>query len=84
MKVHVYSKKGCKSCKYLENYLKESHPEAAYSKTDITENPEMISKYGIKTTPTIILEGKTGEIKKLSGFNIFTTEILDNVLKKNS
>ena len=23
MKVHVYSKKGCKSCKYLEKYLKE-------------------------------------------------------------
>ena len=83
MRISIFIKKGCKTCKQLENYLKENHPTAAYEILDVN-NPDMVKKYEIKTAPTIILEGITGEIKKMSGFNILTTEILDNVIKKNS
>ena len=84
MKISIFIKKNCKSCKQLKKYLNENHPAAAYELLDIINNPDAVKKYDIKTTPTIILEGITGEVKKMSGFNILTTEILDNVIKKNS
>lgn len=83
MKITIFSKKNCSPCKQLKEHLK-NYPEQEYKEINPFDNPELAARYKVRSTPTIILEGITGEEKKLVGFNVLTVEVLDNILRKKN
>ena len=72
MELIMISQTVCSGCRLLENYLNNEHPEVKYKYINIDKEPEMIDKYSVTSTPTLILwdSEDNEESMRHTGFNI--------------
>lgn len=74
MKIQILTTPGCSSCKQLEQMLDEMGKK--YEVIDVTENPDLLSKYQIMTAPGLVIDGK------LVSTGIPSQEKLEKLLNK--
>lgn len=78
MELLVVSQNVCRGCKELHLYLENEYEDVdgiVYGNID--EDPELIEKYGISSTPTTILLDGGEEVTRVSGFQAGVTDDID-------
>lgn len=63
---------GCMPCKMVKNYFSENNIEVEI--IDVTENEDLVEKYEIKQTPSLILDDDTVLAGKDNIINHFEEE----------
>ncbi|MGD6876984.1 thioredoxin family protein [Bacillus infantis] len=78
MELIVLSQEGCNPCIAVKNLL--ASEEVDHQLIDVHENPEVAAKYGVMSTPVILLVDEKGEVVERSrGFN---PAELENMISK--
>ncbi len=69
MKVLDFYAPWCAPCKALEPTLLKEVTERGIEleKVNVESNRPLFDKYGVRTVPTLIIEGEDGEVSRLSG-----------------
>ncbi len=65
IEIEILTSPGCHSCDRAKTMISElvqrlskDFPDLSWKTTDLTENPELITKYGIMSTPAIAFNGR--------------------------
>lgn len=80
MKVLDFYAPWCAPCKALEPTLLKKVNERGIEleKVNVESDRPKFDKYGVRTVPTLIIEGENGEVSRLSG--MITPDKLDKFL----
>jgi thioredoxin 1 len=81
IKIIKFSKKDCRPCAALSNYLGGIdlfNLGATLENIDITENPEVIDKYGLTSVPVLVMERSGVEVNRIIGLRP-PEEIIDAI-----
>jgi thioredoxin 1 len=79
--IKKFSKKDCRPCQALSNYLGEIDlfiVGATLENIDIEENPEVIDKYGLSSVPVLVMERNGVEVGRIVGL-VGTEEIIEAI-----
>lgn len=80
--IKKFSRPGCMPCRVLENYLGDMDLfglGATLENIDITEHPEVISKYDLSSVPVLVFERNGVEMTRLIGLRP-VDEIIDAIM----
>lgn len=70
IKVKRFTAEWCSPCRALApiiEEIKQKNSDIAFETVDIDENPELVSKYGIRGIPVIIVENNGVETNRFVG-----------------
>jgi thioredoxin 1 len=79
--IKKFSKKDCRPCQALSNYLGEIDlyiAGATLENIDIEESPEVIDKYGLSSVPVLVMERNGVEVGRIVGL-VGTEEIVEAI-----
>jgi thioredoxin 1 len=79
--IKKFSKKDCRPCQALSNYLGEIDlfiVGATLENIDIEESPEVIDKYGLTSVPVLVMERNGVEVGRIVGL-VGTEEIIEAI-----
>ncbi|AZU61033.1 thioredoxin family protein [Neobacillus mesonae] len=79
--IKKFSRKDCRPCKALANYLGEIdlfNAGATLENIDIEEHPEVVDQYGLTSVPVMVFERSGVEVHRLNGLRP-TDEIIDAI-----
>ena len=79
--IKKFSRKDCRPCKALANYLGDIdlfNAGATLENIDIEEHPEVIEKYDLSSVPVMVFERNEVEVGRIVGL-VGTEEILDAI-----
>lgn len=75
MRLIKFEQPNCGACRYLEQFLNAKGVKT--DTIDVSAKPDVIEKYGIMSTPTLILLDDNGkEVDRVAGFNPSAVEEL--------
>ncbi|MCY7830342.1 thioredoxin domain-containing protein [Bacillus inaquosorum] len=70
----------CNPCKMVSNYLEQA--DIQFETVDVTQEPEVASRFGVMGVPvTILLSGQGEEVKRSIGFKPDELDALINDLR---
>lgn len=79
MTIKVLSKNGCPGCMILKQYLGKKG--VTFEEVNVIDNPDVATKYGVKTLPVILLLNGEEELDRVLQFN---PPMVDKLISKVS